>query len=81
MLVIILNKKKIWIENHKNHGLSFGCIMIDINHDYKKTVVEKYKEKHNIVIDFGSEEQFISFYSVNRKNNTEEILGIILFVE
>lgn len=74
-------QEKIWIENHKNHGLSFGCIMIDINHDYKKTVVEKYKEKHNIVIDFGSEEQFISFYSVNRKNNTEEILGIILFVE
>lgn len=73
-------KKKIWIDNHKNHGWSFGCIKISMNHDYYQKVRQAYLKKYKIEIDFSSKSEFLSFYSVNRKNGIEEVLGIIFLV-
>lgn len=74
-------KKKIWIERHPVHGLSFGCIRIDMNHNYKEKVRQFYREKHRINICFEEELRFLSLYSVSRKNRKEEILGIIFLVD
>lgn len=72
--------KKVWIQKHKNHGLSFGCIRITMNRGYQEFVKVAYKERYEIEIEFGEELDCLSFYSVNRPENKEEILGVILFV-
>lgn len=74
------NSNKIWIDRHKNHGLSFGCIKIAKNHEYFEEVKQGYKNKYKIDISFSDNSEFISFYSVNRKGGKEEVLGIIFLV-
>lgn len=71
--------KKIWIHDHMQHGLSFGCVKIDINHDYREIVEKAYKEKYNIVLSLKEDAPLLSFYSVSRHGGKEEILGVILF--
>lgn len=72
--------KKLWVQDHEYHGLSFGCIKIDMNHDYREKVIESYRNKYNLNITLSDDPQILSLYSVNRETK-DEILGIIILAE
>lgn len=74
-------RDKVWICDHLHHGLSFGCIKIDMNHDYLDVVKDKYKQRYNINIVVKENPPLLSLYSVNRNEGKEEVLGVIIFVE
>lgn len=73
--------RKVKIIKHATHGLSFGCVKVDINHGYWDLVKETYINKFDVEVVHVDENNFLSLYEANRTGNKEEILGFITLAE